>query len=153
MLRSGFKRIALSEVIGQALEPFQAGGRIAIADGPEVAIGKVASQALTLTFHELATNAAKYGALSNGTGKIAIDWRVETNGGDRRVALSWAESGGPRVAAPERLGQGTHFIEGSVRYELRGSAKLDFARKGLRAEIEFPLRTDDASPLSPIEAE
>lgn len=146
VLKSGFQRIALGSIVDQALKPFRADGRIEIGDGPSVELDQVASQSLTLLFHELATNALKYGALSNGDGKVAIGWRIEATGGDPRVKLTWTESGGPEVAVPERTGQGTRFIKGSVRYELRGEATLYFEPGGLRALIDFPLQAANEAP-------
>ncbi len=118
-----------------------------------VELGQIASQSLTMMLHEMATNAVKYGALSTDQGKVAVDWRVEADGAARQIALIWAESGGPAVSAPERPGQGTRFIEGSARYELRGNAKFDYAPTGLRAVIDFPLRKTDNPPVSSTESE
>jgi two-component system CheB/CheR fusion protein len=150
VLESGFKQIGLGTIVGQALKPFQIDGQIRIGKGPAAELGQAASQALTLMLHELATNAVKYGALSQESGKVAIDWRVAADGGDKRVALTWAESGGPAIASPPgRPGQGVRFIERIVRYELRGEASLDFAAEGLRATIDFPLRKADNESYSP----
>jgi two-component sensor histidine kinase len=90
--------------------------------------------------HELATNALKYGALSTGAGLVSIESRIDAGKGDPRVVLTWAEDGGPAVKAPDRTGQGTRFIKGSVRYELHGEARFDFRPEGLRATIAFPLK-------------
>ncbi|WP_164985662.1 chemotaxis protein CheB [Bosea sp. Tri-44] len=139
-LKGGFRHVALGRIVGQALEPFRINGRIEIAEGPLVDFEPVVSQSLTLMLHELATNALKYGALSTDAGLVSIGWRIETNGGNPRFELTWTESGGPAVSAPGRVGQGTRFIKGSVRHELRGEAILDFRPEGLLATIAFPLK-------------
>ena len=87
---------------------------------------------LGLILHELATNAAKYGALSVPGGRVEIDWRVEQRGGQQRVELRWAERGGPTVEPPTRRGFGTGLIERSCAYELGGAARLRFEPAGLR---------------------
>jgi len=138
-LKGGYQQIALAGMVDQALEPFRMDGRLRIAEGPVVDLDPVVSQSLTLMLHELATNALKYGALSTGAGMVSIGWRIDANDGGPRVVLTWTESGGPAVIAPDRAGQGTRFIKGSARYELRGDATLDFQPDGLRATIGFPL--------------
>jgi two-component sensor histidine kinase len=139
-LKGGFQRIALGGIVHQALEPFRTDGRIEIVEGPLVELESVASQALTLTLHELATNALKYGALSNSVGTVSIDWRIKANGGDPRVLFTWSESGGPEVdrARPGRPANALH--QSSVRYDLQGDVALDFRPEGLRATIDFPLK-------------
>lgn len=149
VLNSGFQHIALGSIVDQALEPFRANGRIEIAESPPVELDPVVSQSLTLMLHELATNALKFGALSTGAGMVSLDWRIDANDGHRRVVITWIESGGPAVTAPDRTGNGTRFIKGSVRYELRGDANLDFRSEGLRATIAFPLK-DAASTADAI---
>ena len=81
---------------------------------------------------------------------LSIAWRIDANGGSPRIVLTWTESGGPAVTAPDRAGQGTRFIKGSARYELRGDATLDFRPEGLRATIGFFARaTRSASTMRP----
>jgi two-component sensor histidine kinase len=92
---------------------------------------------LTMCLHELATNAAKYGALSNGTGQVHVGWELLGNGSDRKLKLSWRESGGPRVSSPQRKGFGSVLIEQSfVGY---GEAFLDFRADRLRCSLELTL--------------
>ena len=139
-LKGGFQRIALVNIVDQALQPFKINGRINVTESPLVEIAPAASQSLTLMLHELATNALKYGALSTGAGAVSIDWRIDANGGNTRIVFTWTEDGGPAVIASRRAGQGTRFINGSVRHELHGEANLDFRPEGLRATISFPLK-------------
>jgi two-component sensor histidine kinase len=81
--------------------------------------------------HEIATNAAKYGSLSNEGGTVALDWEVTTEGGKRKLRLIWAEAGGPPVTAPVRRGFGSRLIERSARDQLGGEATVDFLPRGV----------------------
>jgi two-component system CheB/CheR fusion protein len=139
-LKGGFQHIALGAVIDETLGPFRINGCIEIAESPHIELEPVASQSLTLMLHELATNALKYGALSTRTGTVSIDLHIDANGGTRRLVLTWTERGGPAVSPPNRSGQGTRFINGSVRHELQGEAVLDFQPGGLCATIVFPIK-------------
>jgi two-component system CheB/CheR fusion protein len=140
VLTGGFRDVPLASIIERAIDPFRQDGRITMTQGPVVEIEPLASQSLMLMFHELSTNALKYGALSNAAGAVSIDWRIEMQEGGRHVVLTWIERGGPPVVEPNRIGQGTDFIKGSIPYELGGEATLDFAPEGLRVKIVFPLK-------------
>jgi PAS domain S-box-containing protein len=109
-----------------------------VANGPPVALGPAAALSLGMIFHELATNAAKYGALSNPDGRVFVDWSVADQT-DRRLTIEWREIDGPPVAPPTRRGFGSRLIERNVRHDLAGEAKLDYANDGFRAEITIPL--------------
>lgn len=111
-------------------------------DGPPVRLG--ASPALALALHELATNAAKYGALSTPGGRVAVSWRLdEPSGGkagpDRLLRLRWEESGGPAVARPTRRGFGSRLIEENLRRAWHGTATLRFPPTGVVLEAAAPL--------------
>ena len=95
---------------------------------------------ISMMLHELATNAAKYGALSNDTGEVFVDWRELGEGSGRRVQLIWRETGGPSVAAPERKGFGTTLIQRGLTAQLGGKADIEFAPDGLRCTLECPVR-------------
>jgi light-regulated signal transduction histidine kinase (bacteriophytochrome)/CheY-like chemotaxis protein len=103
--------------------------------GPAVLVEPQAVTALALVAHELATNAAKYGALSDRHGSVAVTWNFTESGA---LDLSWRESGGPAVAAPNRRGFGTTLIERSVPFELQGEAALRYAPTGLEADFVIP---------------
>ncbi|CAA9275700.1 MAG: Phytochrome, two-component sensor histidine kinase [uncultured Acetobacteraceae bacterium] len=105
--------------------------------GPPVLIEPQALTVLALVTHELATNAAKYGGLSDHHGNVEVEWRFEEDGS---LYLSWRESGGPVVVAPNRRGFGTTIIERSVPFELQGRAALRYAPTGLEAEFTIPAR-------------
>jgi two-component sensor histidine kinase len=93
-----------------------------------------------MAFHELVTNAAKYGALSAPDGVIEIRWQqVRDGGGSVLLRIDWIEQGGPEVAEPQQRGFGSKLIEGSIAAELGGSARLVFESAGLRCEIVIPL--------------
>ena len=104
-------------------------------DGPEVALAPTEALSLGLLFHELATNAAKYGALSGPEGCVEVTWTVA----DGRLALSWRERGGPKVIPPTRRGFGSRLIERSLKGEMGGEAVLDFAEDGLVCRVTLPL--------------
>ncbi|HEX8526486.1 sensor histidine kinase [Allosphingosinicella sp.] len=109
-------------------------GRFAIS-GDEVSLAPRAALALALAFHELSTNAAKYGALSIEGGTVEVSWLVE--GGILR--LEWRERGGPAVVAPERRGFGSRLIERGLAADLGGTARLEFDPDGLVCSIEAAL--------------
>lgn len=108
--------------------------------GPPVSLPPSTATTLAMVLYELATNAAKYGALSDGRGRVEIGWRLEDNGLALNVVLSWVERDGPAPAVSVREGFGTGFITRSVEYELHGTAALDLRTAGLRCTISFPLR-------------
>jgi two-component system, chemotaxis family, sensor kinase Cph1 len=116
--------------------------------GPDVLLQPRPTQALGMVLHELATNAAKYGAWSTAEGHVAVSWRVRA-GDPRRLALHCAEEGGPVVKPPCRRGFGTRFVEWSLAYELDGSAELEFRPEGLRCAIELPLTGADWADTTP----
>jgi two-component sensor histidine kinase len=81
--------------------------------------------------HEIATNAAKYGALSNDSGQVTLDWEVLEDDGTRKLRLIWTETGGPPVVAPVQRGFGSRLIERSARDQLGGEATVDFLPRGV----------------------
>jgi two-component sensor histidine kinase len=128
----------LREVVARALKPFEVSrhNRIFI-DGPTMELPAKISLMLTMCLHELATNAAKYGALSNGSGQVHVAWELVHNGVDRKVKLVWQESGGPPVSTPQRKGFGSVLIEQSfVGY---GETAFDYQPDGLKCALELPL--------------
>jgi len=107
-------------------------------NGPQVSLPPAAALALGLLFHELATNAAKHGALSTGAGSVDVAWQVGLTDTGRELAIDWTEAGGPPVAPPSRRGFGSRLIERSLG-ALQGAATLDFAAEGLRCRMRLPL--------------
>lgn len=126
----------LQAALARALEPYlEAGSERFRFEGPEIQLGQKAATALSLVAHELATNAMKYGALSNGAGRVDVAWR-EAEG---EILLVWRESGGPTVTAPSRRGFGTRLIERAAPLELRGQGRIDYDPAGLVYRLEFPV--------------
>jgi PAS domain S-box-containing protein len=107
-------------------------------NGPPVALSPRIALGLAMALHELATNAAKYGALSSTEGTLEIDWSLE-RGTHPVVRLRWRELGGPVVNPPTRLGFGTRLLERTLKSELGGEARLEFDPAGLLCHIVLPL--------------
>jgi two-component sensor histidine kinase len=104
--------------------------------GPAITLTPKAAMALNLVFSELATNAAKYGALSTPKGRIYLSWSVESE----TLAVRWVEAGGPPIVAPPtRSGFGTMVLDYSISYELGGAAERRFAPGGLDVSLRLPL--------------
>jgi len=130
----------LSDLVRSQLAPFteDVAARIEMS-GPEQELRPDAVHSLTLALHELATNAAKYGALSVPEGKVAIDWRIDGGGpDDSRFHMSWQEHGGPAVSQPDRKGFGHVVISDMVATALRGRVDLEFQPVGLRWTLDAP---------------
>jgi PAS domain S-box-containing protein len=134
LTRGNWEGSGLEEVARQSLGPHMGEGRIALS-GPDLRLSPKAAVALGMAFHELATNAAKYGALSVPDGRVALDWRVE----DETLALRWSERGGPPVAAPTHRGFGTRLLERGLPHELHGRLRMEFRPEGLACAIAAPL--------------
>jgi PAS domain S-box-containing protein len=130
---------ALHELIAQQLAPYRAERPSLVVRGEDVWLEPSAALTLGLVLHELATNAAKHGALADAAGAVEIRSRVRRAAGGRRLALVWRERGGPPVEGPARRGFGLNLIERGLAYQLGGSAVLEFRRDGLRCTIEFAL--------------
>jgi PAS domain S-box-containing protein len=130
---------ALYTVVDDEVAPYRHDDRSNIVlSGPDIMLNPKSAVALGMAFHELATNAAKHGALSTKDGKVEVRWELLEQGD--QVCIRWAESGGPPVVNPERSGFGRMLLERGLAVELRGKVQLDFARDGLRCVIAFPLR-------------
>jgi two-component sensor histidine kinase len=130
----------LHEIVDGVFVPLGMKGsaRIAIR-GPATALAPRTALMVSMVLHELATNAVKYGSLSNTDGRVTIDWSLRTVGKEKCVDLRWRESGGPKVTPPAAKGFGSRLIEQSVVAQLHGKAELVFADEGLRCEIQFPV--------------
>jgi two-component sensor histidine kinase len=140
LLADDWQTLSLQSVIEAALEPHRIGNREALAiDGPDVEIPAELGLSLSIVFHELATNAAKYGALSLPAGKVKIHWHAPGSREGTRVTLVWEESGGPAVHPPTRRGFGTTMIEDAIAHQFGGTARLDFRASGIRYDLDVPL--------------
>lgn len=119
--------------------------------GEAIFLVPTAAQALGMALHELATNAVKFGALSDGTGRVEISWRLDAGSNGRTFIVSWQESGGPAVAAPEYAGFGTTIIERITGQSLAGRVSTIYAPTGLTWELRAPadaLIVDPAAALA-----
>ncbi|MFC0409339.1 HWE histidine kinase domain-containing protein [Roseomonas elaeocarpi] len=127
----------LRALIEEELRPYRASeADRAVITGPTLRLKPKAALAVSLALHELATNAAKYGALSVPQGRVSVVWSVR----DGEVVLDWIESGGPTVRKPTRRGFGSTVVERGLSYELGGTSKLDFDPAGLRCVVTIPLK-------------
>ncbi|MCK1361820.1 sensor histidine kinase [Bradyrhizobium sp. 199] len=122
----------LRDVIARALQPFllNSPDRIRMT-GPAVPLSPRLAVVLSMIVHEIATNAAKYGALSNETGRVTLEWEVIADAPKPRLRLIWTEIGGPPVTAPVQRGFGSRLIERSARDQLGGEATVDFLPRGV----------------------
>lgn len=138
----GFEGAALAEIVRLELEAFP--GRYQ-PTGPDMALNAKAAQTFALLLHELATNAAKHGALSGPSGRIEIEWSVEGENAKARFRFRWLERGGPPVVPPTREGFGRTLIEKVAAQEFGAKPKISFDPEGLSYEIKAPLWTVTAN--------
>jgi two-component sensor histidine kinase len=132
--------IGLRELLNQVISPFASDADSAIRiDGADHTLSARAALALAMVIHELATNAAKYGALSLPAGRIDLSWSIAPNNGTAWLFLKWTEKDGPAVEAPTRRGFGSRLIERSISKDLEGTAELRFLPSGLQCNLSFPL--------------
>jgi PAS domain S-box-containing protein len=138
----------LKQLVSEELAPFAArgGGRVSIS-GPSIRLRPEAAQALALVIHELATNAAKYGALAGEEGRVEIEWAMASGSSEPRLCINWRERGGPAVAgAPTRRGFGSTVMQASVERQLKGKVRLDWEPGGLSCELALPAEQIVAAP-------
>ena len=125
----------LKDILSAELGPYDA-SRIST-EGPDTLLSPKLALVMALLFHELATNAAKYGALSNPTGRLSVDWSVS----DAQLSLKWHESGGPTVSAPSRRGFGMRLLSGALD-QCGGKLEMAFEPIGLVCAINLNLKED-----------
>ena len=132
-----WRGVDLAELVRGELAPCMRDGNTLI-DGPTVDVTADSVQTIAIVLHELTTNAAKYGALSNCSGRISVRWHWQPDGGDGLV-FEWCETGGPPVA-PSAPGYGTSVIRGLIPYELGGTVDYVLAAGGVRCKLEVPAK-------------
>ena len=123
--------------------------RVAIA-GPPVTLPSQAVQLLALAFHELSTNALKYGALKSANGRLNVTWQIVDRTGTPHLELTWAESGveiGNQKAGSGRVGYGRGLLEHGIPYELNAATRLELLKDGIRWELDMPLRKGERRDL------
>lgn len=140
LTRENWESAELWEVVAEAVAPFSnvREDRLHLG-GPRVRVPPRMALSLSMALQELATNAAKYGALSGEQGQISISWHVATSSVRSRLRLRWEESGGPPVAMPSRRGFGSRLIERGLAQELDGEVRIEFAPSGVVCTVDAPL--------------
>lgn len=141
---------SLFDILAAELRPYgggreDGGARFSLTGDQDVRLRPKAAVALGMAFHELATNALKYGALSTPGGHVALRLRLEDRQSDRRLMIEWTESGGPAVVRPERRGFGSRLLERGLAGELAGRVRLDYHPAGLSCRMDLPLHVLEPS--------
>ncbi len=135
---SDWGTIPIRAVIEAEIQHFRSGGEHAITlDGPPMELAPNNALSFGLAVHELATNAAKYGALSAAGGSVSVSWRLVE---DDLAEVEWCERGGPSVSATRARGFGTDLIEKVVAHELKQPVQLEFEAEGVRCVLRVPIR-------------
>ncbi len=134
---SDWKSVSLRSLISDDMLPFA--GRIEM-EGPDIALRARSAQTFALLLYELATNAAKHGALSVPDGRVLLQWRIDNLGSDPMFHLHWKESGGPVVDAPARRGFGELLTRRIAPRDMAGKSEVRYAPEGFEYKLEAPLR-------------
>ncbi len=140
LAESNWAGVQLATLLNDELAPYrhENGANIEVT-GPPVRLDPKQALTLGMAMHELATNAAKYGALSTHAGVVRVGWELDRPTGE--LIIRWSESGGPAVPAPNRNGFGRLLIEKVLVADLNGEVRMDFAGQGLTCVIKVPLRS------------
>ena len=147
--RENWSSVELREIVDEEMRPFVASDRTNVTiEGPGVQLDPRGALALGMAIHELATNAAKYGALSVAEGDVAVTWSVEDAGDAKHLVLDWTERNGPAVTVPETRGFGIIMIERGLAHDVSGRATVEFLPEGVRARLHVPL-PDTQALVSP----
>ena len=136
LTRDSWQGASLGAIVDAALVPFMVDDHAIRIEGPPITVLPGVTVTLSLMLHELATNAAKYGALSAARGSLAIRWTITDKGSAAEVCLQWLEAGGPPVSQPTGTGFGSRLLAASAR-QLGGRLEVDYAAAGLRCELTF----------------
>lgn len=144
LTENAFQRAQISRILANELEAYadSSGDRITL-EGPEIDLSAEVAVSLGMAFHELATNAGKYGSLSVEGGRLSVVWTMSEGEQGRRLHINWRESGGPPVSPPTRSGFGSRLLDNVIGGQLRGRVQLRFEPDGLIAEIEAALDQPD----------
>src|SRR6202044_355192 len=125
----------LGTLVAEEFAPYRTGNKVEL-KGPNVSLSPATAQGIALALHELATNAAKHGALSSLKGKVGLTWQLEAD----TLTLHWAESGGPPIKPPSARSFGLKVIKASIEQQLGGKATFDWNPRGLRCDLAIALR-------------
>jgi two-component system, chemotaxis family, CheB/CheR fusion protein len=129
----------LRDVVQAELAPYQVDKARWTIEGSDVLLAPNMALAFGMAVHELTTNAAKYGALSNGEGRVDVSWAAQTRDKKQSLKFMWRETGGPPVSANRRKGFGTRLITEGLALQLDGTIDLDFKATGVQCSIDVPL--------------
>jgi two-component sensor histidine kinase len=121
------------------LQPYAAGSQRTRLSGPDIDLPARLAVVLGMAFHELTTNAVKYGALSTASGQVAVDWKVDGAGEGTRLTLDWCELGGPKLEAEPSPGFGSRLLRQTIIRELAGQLDLRYEREGVCCTITVPI--------------
>jgi len=125
----------LSQIVEEELAPYRTDHRQRIeSGGPPAMLLPATAQAVALAVHELATNAAKYGALSTETGHLRLVWKLD----DQALVVDWVETGGPPAVEPKSLGFGLSIVRSSIEAQFRGGVSYDWRPEGLHCRLSIP---------------
>ena len=136
--QSGWQNVGLEALVRTELAPYMTDTNVRI-NGADVMLTSAETQALAMVLHELATNAAKYGALSNPDGQVSVSWGRKPSEQAATLILEWRERGGPPVPSEARSSYGTNLIRNLIPHELGGTVDLVFAAEGVNCKIELPI--------------
>jgi len=141
LVRGNWQGAPLANLVRDQLAPFAGTGSTRLkVSGPDIVLSPEPAEAIGLALHELATNAVKYGALSNPTGYVAVSWGLENHGSEPgELRLNWVERGGPMIAPPAGSGFGRVVMERMVAKALNGKVAMDFAPEGLQWSLSAPI--------------
>jgi two-component sensor histidine kinase len=131
--------VELERLLSSILAPHTDEGRLRL-EGPRILLARDGATAFALAINELATNATKYGALSNDKGRVDVRWSVEGDGAEKPTfRLTWVEEGGPPVTPPSHAGFGTRTVEQSLRAAIDGEVAMHFLSDGVVCAVKAPL--------------
>ena len=136
---TSWRSVGLDALVRTELAPYTTGTNVKII-GTDVMLTATETQALAKVLHELATNAAKYGALSIPGGEVSVSWDRKPNGQAATLILEWRERGGPPVASEVQPSYGIDLIRDLIPHELGGAVDLVFAAEGVNCRIEVPIK-------------
>jgi PAS domain S-box-containing protein len=150
LLESQWSGASLKAMVERELEPYRReGGPKIIIKGSDVLLPPQCTSILAMTLHELATNAVKYGALSQNSGQLGISWKTARG---NRLLLAWEERGAPSVPQQRNGGFGMQLIDKGIRHNLGGETKVDFRATGLYVELNVPLKPSNEPRMAPAKA-
>ncbi|MEQ8406390.1 MAG: chemotaxis protein CheB [Oceanicaulis sp.] len=138
LLQTQWRYAGMADIAQQSLAAYaEAGAERVTVDGENLPLSPKQGLGLAMVLHELATNAAKYGALSSRDGALSLGWEVTRNKTGAQISLVWREQGGPAVRAPQKPGFGATLIQRLASQDIGGTIELEYAEDGVRARLDF----------------